>query len=264
MAEESVQDNAWNNAIIFHEIKKRIKNKQEREKAKDIAIKAVLKKAEKIVGSVSRPYTYSIESWKDYPNEELSIEESLEEDPFLQELSVERKKEVETEVILCLDTSLSMTGEKMALLAVSIAAISFELKAENFSIINFESNANLIKPLGSSSSAYEMVRDFLNSPAQGLTNMEDALKLAISEWDRGKTSRRHVILMSDGKYTAGDNPKYLAQYLPKLHIVQIGKSWAKNRFYQSLASAGGGEFLRVSNFESLPKKLYTLVYRMIR
>ena len=157
-----------------------------------------------------------------------------------------------------------MTGEKMALLAVSIAAISLELKSENFSIINFESNAHLVKSLGSSVSTYEMVRSFLNSPAQGLTNMEEALKLAISEWNKGKATRRHVILMSDGKYTAGGNPKYLAKYVPRLHIVQVGKSWAKNRFYRSLAASGGGEFLNVPSFESLPKKLYTLVYRMVR
>ena len=157
-----------------------------------------------------------------------------------------------------------MTGEKLALLAVSVAAIAYELDSEDLAIISFESEARLIKGLGVKSTVYSIVEKFLASPARGLTNMEAALKLAAKQTDQAKRSRRAVILMSDGRFTAGSRPDYLVPRLPRLHVVQTGNPWSSNRFFRRMASLGNGRFLQVSHFQQLPRALYSLVHQIVR
>ena len=177
-------------------------------------------------------------------------------------LLVEEKKEKRAEVIVCLDTSLSMTGEKFALLGVSVGVLALQLR--DISIINFNSTARLVKSLRENKTPEHILRRFLDSPVKGLTNMESALQLAIKEHGKGKLNRRAVILISDGRHTAGASPEYLLPQLPKLHLLQVGRPWSQGRFFKRMSRLGGGKFIAISRFEQLPKALYTLVREILR
>lgn len=216
------------------------------------------------MGAVSRPHQWKSASWSENPDEELDLDASLDEDPTLQNLIVEKKEPRRAEVIICIDTSLSMTGKKLALTAVSLAVMALQLEPEDLSVIAFESDAALIKPLGTKFDVYKVLEKFMEVPAKGLTNIEAGLLMAKKQIEAGKLSKKAVILMTDGRFTAGRNPDYLVPGLPKLHVVLTGNPWTSPRFCRDLARQGRGKFVRVAKIEQLPKALYSLVHEIIR
>lgn len=216
------------------------------------------------MGAISRPQQLTLQPWNQSSSGELDLESTLENDPRLIEPVVEEKTHKRAEVIVCIDTSLSMTGKKLALTAVTLAVIALQLDPEDLGVIAFETDAEVLKPLGSSLPLAETLKRFLEVPARGLTNIEAGLQRAISESQKGRLRRKAVILMTDGRFTAGKNPEYLIKKLPKLHVVQTGNPWASPRFCRGLARAGGGKHVRVSKPEHLPRALYALVHEIIR
>ncbi len=262
-AVENASDSDWEKALHYHEIKNGLKEVR-REKVRDAAIRAIIRKAQATMGSVSRPYELKALPWNQHPQDDFDLDSTLEEDPSLENLLVERKENRRTEVIVCVDTSLSMTGRKLALTAVSLAVLCLQLDPEDFSVVAFESTANLIKGLGTKQGPQEVLKKFMEVPARGLTNLEAGLLLAEKQALAGKLSKKAVILMTDGKFTAGKNPEYLIPRLPRLHVVQTGNAWSSPRFCRGLAKRGRGKYLRVAKIEHLPTALYTLVHEIIR
>ncbi|MGZ6468635.1 MAG: hypothetical protein ACXWQJ_15155, partial [Bdellovibrionota bacterium] len=129
-AVDNLSQSDWDKALHYHDLKKRI-DQVKREKVRAAAIRAIVKKALAIMGAVQRPYSLVNDTWNSNPEEEFDLEASLEEDPTLESLMVERKEPHRAEVIVCLDTSLSMTGRKLAINAVALAVIALQLEAED-------------------------------------------------------------------------------------------------------------------------------------
>ena len=201
-------------------------------KVRSSAIRAIIQKALATMGAVQRPYDLRSAPWSAHPQEEFDLEASLEEDPALNTLVVERREPKRAEVIICIDTSLSMTGRKLALTAVALAVLALQLEPEDYAVIAFESDANLVKPLGRRLQLDHVLEKFMEVPARGLTNIEAGLKMAQKQALSGKLPKKAVILMTDGRYTAGKNPDYLVKSLPRLHVVQTGNPWSSPRFCQ--------------------------------
>jgi Mg-chelatase subunit ChlD len=262
-AVEDASNTDWDKAVHYHELKKRL-DEVKREKIRAAAIRAIVQKAQATLGSVSRPYQLQNAPWETHPHEEFDLDASLEENPSLDSLLVERREPRRAEVIVCIDTSLSMTGRKLALTAVALAVLSLQLEPEDFSVIAFESDANLIKGLGEKKDVFAVLKRFMEVPARGLTNIEAGLLLAEKQALSGKLPKKAVILMTDGRFTAGRNPEYLVPRLPRLHVVQTGNPWSSPRFCRGLAKKGRGKFLRVAKLEHLPSALYALVHEIIR
>ncbi len=262
-AVENASDTDWDKAIQYHELKKRLEAGQ-RDKVRAAAIRAIVRKAQSSMGSVSRPYHLRNAPWNAHPQEEFDLDATLEEDPTLENLLVERREPRRAEVILCIDTSLSMTGRKLALTAVALAVLALQLDPEDFSVIAFESEASLIKGLGEKKDVYAVLKRFMEVPARGLTNIEAGMLLAEKQAAAGKLPKKAVILMTDGRFTAGRSPDYLVNRLPRLHVVQTGNPWSSPRFCRSLARKGRGKYLRVAKLEHLPTALYALVHEIIR
>ncbi|MGE3261461.1 MAG: VWA domain-containing protein [Bacteriovoracia bacterium] len=235
-----------------------------RAKIRAAAIRAIVRKALAVMGAVQRPYSLVNDAWNLHPQEEFDLEASLEEDPTLQDLIVERKEPRRAEVIVCLDTSLSMTGRKLAINAVALAVIALQLDPEDLAVVVFESDATVIKPLGVKMDIYQILEKFMEVPARGLTNIEAGLIEAEKEAASGKLPKKAVILMTDGRFTAGKNPEHIVPRLPRLHMVQTGNPWASTRFCRNLARQGRGQYVRVAQLEHLPKALYSLVHEIIR
>jgi Mg-chelatase subunit ChlD len=259
---ESASD--WDAAIHYHDVKRRL-DLMQREKVRASAIRAIVRKAQSTLGSITRPYQLKIAPWGEHPQEEFDLDSSLEEDPSLQNLLVERKEPRRAEVVVCIDTSLSMTGRKLALTAVALAVISLQLDPEDFALVAFETEATLIKGLGERKDVFQVLKDFMEVPARGLTNIEAGLLMAEKEvLGKGRLPKKAVILMTDGRFTAGRNPEYLIPRLPRLHVVQTGNPWSSPRFCRGLARRGRGKHLRVAKLEHLPTALYALVQEIIR
>ncbi len=260
---ENLSESDWDKALHYHEIKKRL-DEVKRAKVRTAVIRAIVQKALATMGAVQRPYDLRSLPWSSHPQEELDLEATLEEDPTLQTLLVERRETRRAEVIVCIDTSLSMTGRKLALTAVSLAVLALQLEPEDLSVIAFESEGNLIKPLGLRRDLYQILEKFMEVPARGLTNIEAGLLMAEKQALGGRLAKKAVILMTDGRYTAGKNPEHVVPRLPRLHVVQTGSPWSSPRFCRRLAQLGRGKFVRVAHLEHLPKALYALVNGIIR
>src|SRR6185312_12130139 len=84
-------------------------------------------------------------------------------------------------IILTVDTSLSMTGEKLALTAVALAVVLLQFPEDPVGIVAFENSAQVLKRPAERLTIQQLVERFLDVPAQGYTHLEDGLREALRQ-----------------------------------------------------------------------------------
>jgi Mg-chelatase subunit ChlD len=171
-------------------------------------------------------------------------------------------------VILSVDTSLSMTGEKLALTAVALAVVMLQFPDDPVGIVAFENEAAVLKSPDEKISIEEMISRFLDVPAQGYTHLESGMKSALTllRSVRGGRSRRppSCVLLTDGKYTAGKDPAYLAPRFPHLVVLKMGNERSSHPLCEELAKKGRGALREVGDLEELPEAMYGVVKDLLR
>jgi Mg-chelatase subunit ChlD len=111
----------------------------------------------------------------------------------------------------------------------------------------------------------ELVRRVLEVPAQGYTNIEAGLRLALRELQRSNRRERVGILLSDGIYNVGWDPVRVAARYPRLHVVQVGAEERQGtKTCTRMSSVGRGRLYRAVAYEDLPKVVRTLVREVFR
>ena len=88
---ENLSESDWDKALHYHEIKRRL-DEVKRAKVRASVIRAIIQKALATMGAVQKPYVLKTMPWSSHPQEEFDLESSLEEDPSLQSLMVERRE----------------------------------------------------------------------------------------------------------------------------------------------------------------------------
>lgn len=261
---ESLSTNEWERALQYHHLKKSINDPIKKQKLRASAIRAIIKKAMATMGSVSKAEILKVLPWELLPHGEIDLETSLEEGTGLDSLMVETREPKRSDIVVCVDTSLSMTGKKLAITGVALAVFGLQIEPEDLSVVSFETDATVIKPLGSKTYLAEMLGKFLDVPARGLTNIEAGLSKALEQLQKGRNKKKTIILLSDGKFTAGRDPTKLASHAQHLHILQTGNQWSSPRFCRNLAQKGNGKFIRIAKIEDLPKAMYGLLREITR
>lgn len=171
-------------------------------------------------------------------------------------------------VVLSVDTSLSMTGEKLALTAVAIAVVLLQFPDDPIGIIAFENEAKILKRPTEKIGVEELVERFIDVPAQGYTHLEDGMREALrlirsaSSGIQGRPPS--TVLVTDGKYTAGRDPSYLAPRFPHLVVLKMGKERASLELCRELAQRGSGALREVAELEALPGVMYGVVKDLLR
>ena len=124
--------------------------------------------------------------------------------------------------------------------------------------------------------------------------MAAALELGHAELQRGRNPRRSAVLVSDGIYTAGVDPRPAAARFAALHVlrthvnsdgvapdVHLAKAgdaavpaggayrrgfWVSPRrvIARDVARAGGGRLVDVDSFAALPRRMLDLVDHVLR
>ena len=264
---------AWDVAIRFQDIR-RIGNIQDKEKKalKKKAVLGIVEKAKNILGSVHKPEKTYLGSFQDYVQSgsrgELELNETL--DHVLSQglnseaLRFEIKKDKEFRIALLMDTSLSMTGEKIALLAVSVAVVAFCLPTEYLALMGFDSKIRWIKKFNQKINVESLIEKILELPAGGFTNLELALDEASKELNKTKFKNISLVLISDGKYTEGADPTSKAKKFRKLNVLKIGKDQAGRPLLLDLAKLGDGRFFEARKMVDLPKTMYGVVRSVLR
>jgi Mg-chelatase subunit ChlD len=258
-------DISWEAATKYHDLKLTLgPNHAQIPKIRATAVRAVLARAKDVMGSSKKETRKRTDSIAHRPYAELNVDETLENIavkpyPDASDIIVDYKEQKRLDCALMLDTSLSMSGEKLALLAVAATVLAYKLPAEDFALVAFESTANTLKKMCSKMSVEHIAQKILDVPALGYTNIESALVEGKLQLSHGKHKNRVGILISDGKYTAGGDPAPAAAGYRALHVVLIGDFNTDPEACRAMAATGHGHVYRAPNFQSLPRTLHRLL-----
>src|SRR4051812_28124684 len=285
---ELASASAWDVATRYHEFKSKSSMKQYAKQLRKLSANAILERAQEILGSVVHPIEQRTAPWPELPGNaeqaDVDIDETIENSPLavasevagaesqfpLMEEDVWMSYQVHRPqaVVLSVDTSLSMTGEKLALTAVAIAVVLLQFPEDPIGIIAFENEAKVLKSPDERVSVDLLVERFLDVPAQGYTHLEAgmraALKLANAAQTSGTGRPTSTVLLTDGKYTAGRDPAFLAPRFPHLVVLKMGRERASLELCRELARKGKGALREVGELDSLPSVMYGVVKDLLR
>ncbi len=253
----------WDAAKNFHRLHNLVHDPAKREIATERAIDAVVERAKQMMRHASRPMHQPEAGWPT-PGE-LDLDATLERPrPWApHDIRVVRREPRDIDVVGVLDMSLSMTGEKTALLAVAVAILRMRL--ERIGLVSFQSHAQTIVPVGSDMPVREVVRAVLSVPADGYTHISAGLEQGLDELRRSSRKERMALLLSDGISNVGGNPVRVAHRLPKLHVVQIGRDIPQGRrACQRMAAAGHGHHFHAPSYVALPRVIRDVARQLFR
>lgn len=237
--------------------------------ARKLAARHILRRAHELVGPVQPSRRVVREPLDEAFRGELDEEETLENilgktHPDPGDWITARREDRRTEVVLMMDTSLSMSGKNLALAAVAAAVLAFSIRSEDLSVVAFESTAKALTHLGERDSASRVVEEILAQPARGFTNIQDALVVGRQELARGVNPRRAGLLITDGVFTAGGDPLPEAALFPRLHVLLTEDYVMDDALCARMARLGRGELVRVRGYADLPRTMLDVATRLMR
>lgn len=182
-------------------------------------------------------------------SDELDLDrtiESLAENPFPEDEDIVVREWTRTKrsVVLCVDVSGSMKGERVRTAAATVGALSSELQRDSLGVIAFWSDAAILLPLGAPVRPMELLDTLLRLPARGLTNIGFPLELAAQQLAGAPARDSRVVLLSDCVHNAGPDPRPLAARLPRLDVLLDASGEHDTDLARDLARMGRGR-LRV-------------------
>jgi Mg-chelatase subunit ChlD len=139
-------------------------------------------------------------------------------------------------VVLAVDVSGSMKGERVATAAAAVGALAGELQHDDLAVIAFWSDAAVLLNLGEPVKPMDLLDTIMRIPAQGLTNVAFPLEIAAKQLARAPVRDARVVLLSDCVHNAGPDPRAVAARLPRLdvlldasgeHDVELGRDLAR-------------------------------------
>ena len=174
-------------------------------------------------------------------------------------IGIERRERKKNGVLI-LDASGSMMGERNINAALSAAVMAYSMRNDKFAVIAFNTRAFLIKGIKDDLSINEIMDKVLDLESVGYTNIEDGLKMGALQIKNLKTRFKWAILLTDGAYNKGDDPRYLCKQYTKLHVINLpgGKKWGE-RVCQDLARLGGGRYVVVRSYYEVPRALMKIM-----
>lgn len=186
---------------------------------------------------VSRPWSGG--------SDELDLERTVEGvagNPYPEETDVvvrERGRQRRS-VVLVVDVSGSMKGERVRTAAATVGALAGELSHDHLAVVAFWSDAAVLARLGEPVEPLQILDTLLRVPAQGLTNVSFALETAAQQLAGVPPREARVLLLSDAVHNAGPDPRLVAARLPRLDVLLDTSGEVDRELGRDLAQAGRG------------------------
>ncbi len=245
----------------YYEIQRRVKDVRLVSLAKRIAVRTIIYRILQYLGPAPKqmktqltPYAPGVEGEIDL---ESSIDEMLGKTDFLPEdLVLESKRLRKAACVLMVDASTSMSGDKLSMATASLGVLAYKLRYLDYGIVTFSDCAKVVKGVKEKVNLELLVGDLLDTRAMGLTNLEEALKAGLKELDCAKAEDKFGIVITDGHYTVGKDPRELASRYPKLFVIMIEDYDAKPDVCEDLTRLGKGKMYKVADFTEIPKTLH--------
>jgi Mg-chelatase subunit ChlD len=183
--------------------------------------------------------------------------EQLAEHPVPEDEDIIVRERVRTRrsVILLVDVSGSMRGERVRTAAATVGALAAELARDDLAVIAFWSDAAVLEHLGQRLAPQRIVESMLRIPARGLTNLAFPLRVARRELARVPARDARVLLLSDCVHNAGPDPRPFAARLPRLEILLDTTGEQDPDLARDLARLGRGRLRQVSTYRDVAPAL---------
>jgi len=207
---------------------------------------------------------------------------------------MEEVKQTGIDVFILLDVSLSMQAEdikpnRLERAKFQIANLIDKLKGDRIGLVIFAGEAYVQIPLTTDYSAANLFLSAvdLNSVPQPGTAIASAINLALKSFDKSVSTQKAIVLITDGEDHEGDINKAVSDAVSmgvKLYAIGLGSpdgapiplfdsrgnqvGFKKDKSgnivltkldeetLKQIASAGGGEYYRGSNYEDYLDKIY--------
>ncbi|MCU1526971.1 MAG: hypothetical protein JWP75_734 [Frondihabitans sp.] len=196
-------------------------------------------------------------------SDEIDLDATLEvlaEKPMPEDEDIIVRERVRTKrsVVLAVDVSGSMKGERIRTAAATVGALAAELDQDDFAVVAFWSDAAVLLELGQRVNPMALLDQMLRIPARGLTNVGFPLKLAAVQlaWVPQRDAR--VILLSDCVHNAGPDPRPFAARLPRLDVLLDTSGEKDIELGRELARIGRGSFRPVRTHHDIAPALSSL------
>lgn len=160
--------------------------------------------------------------------------------PDDEDIVVRERMRTTRSVVLLVDVSGSMRGERIKTAAATVGAVSSELSRDALGVVAFWSDAALLLKLGDAVRPMELLDSILRIPARGLTNVAFPLEIAQRQLERVPARDARVVLLSDCVHNAGPDPRPLAARLPRLDVMLDATGEKDVALGRELAARGRG------------------------
>lgn len=159
-------------------------------------------------------------------------------------------------LVLCLDRSGSMTGQKLEL-AKDAAKATAELlgPSDLIGVVAFDSSAYSVVRLQRAANRMRILNDISRVQAGGGTNIRPALQDALGELQPAVAKVKHVILLSDGQSPyqgIAELVDEMAAARITVSVVAVGDG-ADRTLLQMIAERGNGRYYQTDDATNIPK-----------
>jgi Mg-chelatase subunit ChlD len=193
-------------------------------------------------------------------SDELDLERTLEAIagipyPEGTDLVVRERVRQRRSVVLVVDVSGSMKGERVRTAAATVGALAGELARDSLAVIAFWSDAAVLVRMGEQVAPLAVLDLLLRVPTQGLTNVSFALETAARQLDGVPPRDARVLLLSDCVHNAGPDPRLTAARLPRLDVLVDTSGEQDVELGRDLARLGRGRARQVRDHRDVAAAL---------
>ena len=238
---------------LYSRTKKHIKYKMRR-KMLDKLIPFITEKAKIIFqrgisSTVSRYVNYEPgDSWEI----EMTFEKMLstgKQIPDYDSIVVKEPSKRKKSIVICIDKSLSVL-QLIHQIVLMASVLSLSVKRDNFAIVEFDSEAHLLKPMAKSIHPEELVELILNIESGGKTDLDEALQLATRQLKDSSSREKIIYIISDLERTVGRNPLPTMQRIPDLRVV-YARTYRRVSFVDEVASLSNVKMVELNQSSDL-------------
>lgn len=173
----------------------------------------------------------------------------------VEDITVRERRQARRSIVLAVDVSGSMRGERLLTAAATVGALSTGTHRDDLAVIAFWSDAAAILRLGERAPLERLVDEIMDLKAAGLTNIAFPLEYARRELGAANGRERRVLLLSDCVHNAGPDPRRAAALLPRLDVLFDVSGERDSELARDLAHAGRGVTLPLSGHRDVAPAL---------
>jgi Mg-chelatase subunit ChlD len=175
--------------------------------------------------------------------------------PDEDDIIVRERVRTRRSVVLLVDVSGSMRGERVRTAAATVGALAAELDRDDLAVVAFWSDAAVLAHLGQHVGSQRLLDTMLRIPAKGLTNIAFPLQVAARELARVPARDARAVLLSDCVHNAGPDPRPLAARLPRLDVLLDTSGEQDGDLARELARLGRGRLRRIRTYTDVAPAL---------